>query len=318
MTTRETIVKSLDNVLESSDFQGLGKKISGKVRESYLPGDGRRVMVATDRISAFDRVLGAIPFKGQVLNQMAAFWFQRTAGTVPNAFLSAPDPNITVAAECRQLPLEFIVRGYLTGGSETSVWTNYDRGVRDFCGNRLPDGMCRDQRFDQPILTPTTKHEEHDRNISRDEAIAEGLIDPDTFDAAAGLCMRLYREGVAHAASRNLILVDTKYELGWHDGRLVVSDEIHTPDSSRYWYADFYEECFRQGREQRKLDKEYVRNWLTDRGFRGEGPPPELTGEVRVEAAARYIEVFEQLTGERFEPCLEPIGPRVHQALARL
>jgi phosphoribosylaminoimidazole-succinocarboxamide synthase len=249
------------------------------------------------------------------LNQIAAFWFQRTAGVGRNHLLAVPDPNVMVVAECEQLPLEFIVRGYITGVTKTSAWYNYQQGVRNLCGNPLPDGLRKDQKLARPILTPTTKHEEHDRNISREEAIREGLIDGATFDAAADLCFRLYDEGVRHAARQGLILVDTKYEIGRRDGQLVVSDEIHTPDSSRYWYADTYEALFREGREQRKLDKEYVREWLVGRGFRGDGPIPLLPEEVRIEAARRYMQAYELVTGLAFQPVEGPIGDRVRRAV---
>jgi phosphoribosylaminoimidazole-succinocarboxamide synthase len=317
MITEDRIRRELGNVLEETDFTGLGRRIGGKVRDSYVQ-DNRRILVATDRVSAFDCILGTIPFKGQVLTQLAAFWFRQTAAIAPNHLLDVPDPNIMVVAECDQLPIEFVVRGYITGVTKTSAWYNYERGVRNLCGNPLPDGLRKDQRFERPILTPTTKHEAHDRNLSRDEAIAEGLIDAATFDAAASLCFRLFDAGVRHAASRGLILVDTKYEIGRRDGRLTVSDEIHTPDSSRYWYADTYESRFARGEDQRKLDKEYVREWLAARGFRGDGTPPALTDEVRVEAARRYILACEEITGLPFEPATGPIRERVRQSLERL
>ncbi len=317
MIPETRIREELDNVLADTDFPGLAGRISGKVRDSYVMGR-RRVLVTTDRISAFDCILGTIPFKGQVLNQMAAFWFARTRDTAPNHMLDVPDPNIMVVAECGQLPLEFIVRGYITGVTKTSAWSHYAAGGRTFCGNPLPDGLKRDQKLEGPILTPTTKHEAHDRNISRDEAIAEGLVDQPTFDAAAGLCLKLYEAGVRHAARQGLILVDTKYEIGTLDGRLVVSDEIHTPDSSRYWFADTYAALFAAGKDQRKLDKEYVREWLAARGFRGDGPAPELTEEVRIEAAKRYIQAYERVTGLSFKPVDEPIRERVRNALERI
>ncbi|NLF21891.1 MAG: phosphoribosylaminoimidazolesuccinocarboxamide synthase [Lentisphaerae bacterium] len=314
MLSVDRIRQELGNVLDQTDCSA-GKRVVGKVRDSYLLSGGRRLLVTTDRVSAFDCVLGTIPFKGQVLNQLAAFWFERTAGIAPNHVIGVPDPNLMLVAECEQLPLEFIVRGYITGVTKTSAWVNYDAGMRTICGNKLPDGLRKDQRLAHPILTPTTKHELHDRNISRDEAITEGLISADLFDEAARLCLRLYQEGVAQAAARGLILVDTKYELGLLDGRLVVSDEIHTPDSSRYWFADSYESCFREGREQRKLDKEYVREWLAARGFRGDGPPPVLTDEVRIEAARRYLQAYELITGLPFAPVEGPIGERVRRAI---
>lgn len=297
MVSEAAIKTQLNNVLEATDVPGLGTVEHGKVRDSYRLGD-RRVLVVTDRISAFDRVLGTVPCKGQVLNQLAAWWFEKTKDVCPNHVIEIPDPNIMVVSECEQLPVEFVVRGYITGVTKTSAWYNYSHGVRNLCGNVLPDGLKKDQKLPAPILTPTTKLEEHDRNISRDEAIAEGLLDAATFDAAAELCFALYRRGVEIAARRGLIFVDTKYEIGRRDGRLVVSDEINTPDSSRYWHADTYEELFRKGEEQRKLDKEYVRTWLADQGFRGDGDPPALTESVRIEAAKRYIQAFELITGE--------------------
>ncbi len=317
MISEARIKEELKNVLENAEFPGLNGRISGKVRDSYVVGK-KRILVTTDRISAFDRILGTIPFKGQVLNQLAAFWFEKTRDTVPNHVLDVPDPNIMVVAECGQLPLEFIVRGYITGVTKTSAWTNYAAGARNICGNVLPDGMRKDQKLAAPILTPTTKHEEHDRNVSRAEAISEGLIDGATFDAAAAICMKLFDAGVRHAAQQGLILVDTKYEIGTLNGKLVVSDEIHTPDSSRYWYADTYQALFDAGQDQRKLDKEYVREWLAARGFRGDGPIPELTEAVRIEAAKRYIQAYELVTGVPFKPVEEPIKERVRKALERI
>ena len=317
MLSETRIRDELKNVLVDTDFPGLTGRISGKVRDSYVVGD-KRVLVVTDRISAFDRILGTIPFKGQVLNQLAAFWFTRTRDVVPNHMLNVPDPNIMIVAECDQLPLEFIVRGYITGVTKTSAWSAYAAGARTFCGNLLPDDLNRNQQLARPILTPTTKHEEHDRNISRDEAIAERLIDGPTFDAAAEICLQLYDAGVHHAAQQGLILVDTKYEIGARDGKLIVSDEIHTPDSSRYWFADTYATLFAAGEGQRKLDKEYVREWLAARGFCGDGPVPELPEEVRIEAAKRYIEAYERVTGLSFKPVDESLRDRVRAALENL
>lgn len=315
MISEATLAAGLNNILDTTDFPNLGRRISGKVRDSYQLNGGRRMLITTDRISAFDCILGTIPFKGQVLNQMAAFWFDRTKAIAPNHLLDVPDPAIMVVRECEQLPLEFIVRGYITGVTKTSAWYNYEKGVRDFCGNRLPEGMRKDQKLERPILTPTTKHEKHDRPISRDQAIAEGLIDEKTYDKAADICFRLFDFGVRHAASQGLILVDTKYEIGRYEGRLVVTDEIHTPDSSRYWFADTYEELFKEGKDQRKIDKEYVREWLAARGFRGEGEPPPLPDEVRIEAARRYIQAYEQITGLRFKVSNEPVIKRITRNL---
>ena len=317
MISEDIIRERLNDTLDAVEFPATCEAERGKVREWCKMGD-RRVIVTTDRISAFDCILGTIPFKGQVLNQLAAFLFEKTAELVPNHIISIPDPNVIVVKECEQLPLEFIVRGYITGVTKTSAWYNYENGVRNLCGNILPEGLKKDQKLEKPIITPTTKHEVHDRNISREEAIAEGLIDGETFDEAAELCLRLYNYGAEYAATRGLIFVDTKYELGKVDGKLVVSDEVNTPDSSRYWYADTYQELFEAGKPQRKLDKEYVREWLAERGFRGEGEPPVLTDEVRIEAAKRYIKAYEQITGEEFTVSDEPVAARVRKVLAEV
>jgi phosphoribosylaminoimidazole-succinocarboxamide synthase len=316
MIPENRIRAELSRTLDETAIKGIGERLQGKVRESYVQKD-RRIIVTTDRVSAFDCIIGTIPFKGQVLNQLAGFWFEKTRGIVPNHVIAIPDPNVMVVHECEQLPLEFIVRGYVTGVTKTSAWYNYERGVRNFCGNPLPEGLKKDQKLDQPILTPTTKHEKHDRPISREEAIREGLIDASTFDAAADICFRLFEAGVRHAAKRGLILVDTKYELGRLNGQLVVSDEVHTPDSSRYWFADTYQELFKAGKDQRKIDKEYVREWLVSQGFRGDGQPPALTDEVRVEAARRYIQAYETVTGLEFKVTDEPVIGRIEKALSQ-
>ncbi|MFC1496988.1 phosphoribosylaminoimidazolesuccinocarboxamide synthase [Verrucomicrobiota bacterium] len=315
MLSEDRIRAELNNTLEKIDIEGIGELGRGKVRDCYMQGD-KRVIVVSDRISAFDCVLGTIPFKGQVLNQIAAFWFEKTKDIVGNHVIDVPDPNVMIVAECEQLPLEFVVRGYITGVTKTSAWYNYEQGVRDFCGNRLPEGLRKNQKFKQPILTPTTKHEKHDRPISKDEAIKEGLIDSDTFDAAADICFKLYKRAVEHASEQGLIFVDTKYEIGKLNGEFVVSDEINTPDSSRYWFADTYDELFAAGKDQRKLDKEYVREWLAEQGFRGDGTPPELTDEVRIEAAKRYIQAYELITGSEFSVSDEPVEERIRKAIA--
>ncbi|MCA1809666.1 MAG: phosphoribosylaminoimidazolesuccinocarboxamide synthase [Kiritimatiellia bacterium] len=299
MINEARLRQELAQTMDTTDFPGLGDKTTGKVRDSYR-ADGRLILITTDRISAFDRVLGTIPFKGQVLNQMADFWFNATRDLVPNHVLTVPDPNVMVVRECRQLALEFVVRNYLTGVTKTSLWYNYERGVREYCGHKLPERLRKDQRLERPILTPTTKFEKHDRPVSREQAIAEKLIEPELFDAAAEICMRLFDFGVRHALQRGLILVDTKYELGLCDGQLLISDEIHTPDSSRYWFADSYDELFSAGADQRKIDKEYVREWFVQQGFRGDGVPPAMPDDVRLEAARRYINAYELISGREF------------------
>jgi phosphoribosylaminoimidazole-succinocarboxamide synthase len=305
------IESQLQRTLERTSFSDLGAKYEGKVRDCYTK-NGRRTIVVTDRISAFDVVLGTIPFKGQVLNQIAAYWFEATKHLVPNHVLDVPDPQVMIATECELLPVEFVMRSYLTGVTSTSIWTQYDRGVRVFCGHKLPDGMRKNQKLEKALLTPSTKAEKggHDESVSREQILQMGALSAADFDAAGEMCARLFAYGQDMAAKRGLILVDTKYEIGRRpDGKLVFIDEIHTPDSSRYWYADDYQARFDRGEEPRSLDKEHVRLTLAERGYRGDGPPPPLGDDIRAEAARRYIALYEQVTGRAFvADTEEPIG----------
>lgn len=300
LLTEERLARELRGTLDRTDFGHLGERHEGKVRDSYVDGDVRTI-VTTDRLSAFDRLLGTIPFKGQVLNQIANYWFEATSDIVSNHLLEVPDPNVVRVRECAPVPLEFVVRGYITGVTTTSLWFNYEAGARSVAGNPLPEGLRKNERLAAPILTPTTKFEVHDRNLGRDDAIAEGLVSADLFDRCADICFRLFARGTDVAAQRGLILVDTKYELGLIGDEIVLMDEIHTPDSSRYWYADTYDELFRKREDQRALDKEPLREWMVERGFRGEGEPPVLTDEVRIATATRYILLAEELTQRSFE-----------------
>jgi phosphoribosylaminoimidazole-succinocarboxamide synthase len=302
--------------LDRTDFV-LGTKYEGKVRDCYIQ-NGRRMIVVTDRISAFDRVLGTIPFKGQVLNQIAAFWFDQTRGVAPNHLVAVPDPNVTIGRECALVPIEFVVRGHLTGVTSTSIWTAYSKGERVYCGHRLPEGLRKHERLPRPLLTPTTKAEQgaHDELTSRDEILARGVVTEDLYDRAEALVLRLFAAGQQWAEKQGLILVDTKYELGLDsDDRLVVIDEIHTPDSSRYWYLDSYEQAMRDGADPKAMDKEYVRRWLAERGYKGEGTPPPLPDDVRCEAARRYVETYERITGLAFEANTEPPLERIRRNL---
>jgi phosphoribosylaminoimidazole-succinocarboxamide synthase len=311
MVPQDVLDAQLTRTLDATDFPELGDKYEGKVRDCYTR-DQRRIIVVTDRISAFDVVLGTIPWKGQVLNQIAAHWFELARPLVPNHLIEVPDPVVSVAVECKPLPVEFVMRSYLTGVTSTSIWRHYEQGHRTFCGHRLPEGMRKNQRLAAPLLTPSTKAEKgaHDESVSREEILARGLLPAEAFDEAAEMCARLFAFGQTEAAKRGLILVDTKYEIGRRpDGTLCFIDEIHTPDSSRYWYADDYEARFARGDEPRGLDKEYVRRALTEQGYRGEGAPPPLTDEIRREAARRYIALYELLTGKTFAPdSEEPVG----------
>jgi phosphoribosylaminoimidazole-succinocarboxamide synthase len=317
MVNDDQLRKQLNHTLDRTDFSMLGDKYEGKVRDCYVR-DGRRTIVVTDRLSAFDVVLGTIPFKGQVLNQMAAYWFQATANIAPNHVISVPDPQVMIGRECQLLPVEFVMRAYLTGVTSTSIWSHYQRGLRQFCGHGLPDGMRKNQVLDRALLTPSTKAAkgEHDQSVSRAEVLRMGLLGAADFDAAAVMCARVFAFGQQEALRRGLILVDTKYELGRRpDGSLCFIDEIHTPDSSRYWYADSYQSRFDEGQEPRGLDKEYVRRTLVEQGYKGDGPPPPLADAVRIEAARRYIQVCELITGQPFVPDTDEPTARIRRAL---
>ena len=317
MISQEQIRSQLDNCLLEAKFdRWVNKYQKGKVRDIYLLGD-KRILITTDRQSAFDHVLGAIPLKGQVLNKTAKYWFDQTADIVPNQVLDVPDPNVTVARELDMLPIEIVVRRYLTGSTDTSVWTNYNKGVRKFCGVDLPDGMIKNQKFEEAIITPTTKAEDHDESISPQQIVERGLVDADRWAEVEKVALELFARGTELAAQRGLILVDTKYEMGLDpEGNLTVADEIHTPDSSRYWILDTYEDRHARGEEPESLDKEFLRLWLVDKGISDDNIP-ELDDEIRTQVSARYIDLFERVTGEKFEnevddmPILERIEKNI-------
>lgn len=283
------------------DFKGQKSVYHGKVRDVY-DIDGRLlVMVATDRISAFDVVLPkGIPYKGQVLNQIADYFLNATSDIVPNWKVAVPDPMATVGLKCEPLKIEMIVRGYLTG----SAWREYSAGAREICGVALPEGMRENEKFPHPILTPTTKADEgHDENISREEIIARGIVAADIYEQVERYALALFERGQQMAAERGLILVDTKYEFGLLDSKVILIDEIHTPDSSRYFYAEGYKERFEKGEPQRQLSKEFVRQWLISNGFMGKAGQqvPEMTDEYCDEVSRRYIELYEHITGLTFQ-----------------
>lgn len=283
------------------NFKGQTSIYHGKVRDVYNINNETLVMVATDRISAFDVVLPeGIPYKGQVLNQIAAKFLDATKDICPNWKQATPDPMVTVGMMCEGFPLEMIVRGYLCG----SAWRAYKDGMREICGVRLPEGMRENERFPEPIVTPTTKAELglHDENISKAQILEQGLATPEEYEILEKYAVELFRRGTEIAAQRGLILVDTKYEFGKRNGEIVLMDEIHTPDSSRYFYSEGYQERFEAGEPQRQLSKEFVREWLMDNGFQGKAGQtvPEMTPEIVAGISERYIELYEHITGETF------------------
>jgi len=314
----ETLRGGLNRTLNETNLEALGEKYEGKVRDNYTTTDGRRYIVVTDRISAFDRVLGTLPYKGQVLNGLAAWWFNHTKDEVPNHVIDVPDPNVMLATNCEPLPVEMVVRAYITGVTSTSIWTHYQRGERVFCGHELPDGLQQHQRLPEPILTPSTKAAkgDHDVSASREEILAMGRMSERDFDEAAAYAMHLFQIGQATCADRGLILVDTKYEFGkTPDGQIVVIDEIHTPDSSRYWYQATYEERFAAGQAPESFDKEYVRRWLAEQGFRGDSEIPVIPDDIRIEACRRYAEACDAIRGDSFVPNDEEPNTRIRRNL---
>lgn len=301
------------------NFEGQKSVYHGKVRDVYDINDDLMVMVATDRISAFDVILPkGIPFKGQVLNQIAANFLDATKDIVPNWKVATPDPMVTVGLKCEGFRVEMIIRGYLTG----SAWREYQSGCRSICGVQLPEGMKENQKFPTPIITPTTKADEgHDENISKEEIIAQGLVSKEDYELMEKYTQALFARGSEIAASKGLILVDTKYEFGKRDGKIYLIDEIHTPDSSRYFYAEGYEEKFEKGEAQKQLSKEFVRQWLIENGFMGKAGQqvPEMTDEYVESVSDRYIELYEHIVGEKFNKAEEEdnIAARIEKNVAK-
>jgi len=316
MLTHEQILDAIPECLDRTDFPELGEKYEGKVRDVYAQ-NGRRTLITTDRISAFDRVLGLIPFKGQVLNQLSAWWFAQTADIVPNHLISVPDPNVTIAHEAQPLPVEIVVRGYITGVTKTSLWYLYEQGDRRPYGISLPDGMQKNDPLPRPIITPTTKAEKggHDERLTIHD-LSRGLVagvSPALWREIEHVAILLFQRGQAIAEKAGLILVDTKYEMGVINGRLALIDEIHTPDSSRYWVADSYQ----PGTEPENFDKEFLRKWYAAKGYRGDGTPPVMPNDFIAQVAARYIAAYEKLTGASFVPGERPVIERIRTNLTQ-
>jgi phosphoribosylaminoimidazole-succinocarboxamide synthase len=304
------------NILRDTDFDFLGPKVTGKVRDIYDQGD-RLILITTDRHSSFDRIIAHVPWKGQVLNEVSAYWFEATKDIVPNAVLSVPDPNVTVARKCRLVPVEAVVRGYLTGVTDTAIWTRYAKGERDFGGIKLPNDMRKNESLPQPLFDPTTKEAAHDRTLSPEAMIAEGFVSKELLGRIKDTALKLFARGQEVAARRGLLLVDTKYEFGIDDaGALVLIDEIHTPDSSRYWQRETYAARFAVGKEPDYFDKEFLRLW-----FREHCDPyadktlPEAPAALVDELSRRYILMYEQITGTKFQPGATPIPERIARNL---
>ncbi len=314
MSDASALIQQLPYTLDRTDFSALGQKYQGKVRDTYRQGD-RLILITTDRLSAFDHVLTTLPFKGDLLNQLAHFWFKKTAHVVSNHVIDVPDPCVTVGRIANPYPIEFVVRSYLTG----SLWRDYEADRNPY-GIQLPKGMKRDQRFERPILTPSTKaaHGAHDEPISEADIVGRGMMTSKDLARAKEAAFGLFAEGQKQAAAQGLIFVDTKYEFGVVGDELLVIDEMHTPDSSRFWMANEYDARFAAGQPQKMLDKENLRQWLIEeRGFSGHGPLPTIPDEIRVGLAEKYIAAYESITGTRFQMTVGDTRARVESNLKR-
>ena len=314
---RQRLIDAIPQCLVETNLP-LPQKYPGKVRDTYEVGDGRLLLITTDRQSGFDRMLGAVPFKGQVLNRTSLSWFESTRHIIGNHVLASPHANALIARRCRVLPIEFVVRGYMTGSMDTSIWTQYNNGSRLYCGHTLPNGMKKNEKLLANIVTPTTKEKEHDRPITAQEIVAEGWLTAEEWEFASTKALELFAFGQGVAAERGLILVDTKYEFGVDsEGEVLLIDEIHTPDSSRYWLADSYDSRLAVGKEPDMIDKEFFRLWFRERcdPYKDKVlpvPPDELIAEL----AARYIQLFENITGSEFAPDLRLLEASVMAGLA--
>ncbi len=321
MLTEETLKPLVPLALTGVDIPELGPKTQGKVRDIYRrEQDGRAelILITTDRLSAFDRVLGVIPFKGQVLTQLSAFWFEQTADVIGNHIIDLPHPNVTVAHPCEALPVEVIVRGYITGVTKTALWYRYSLGERGIYGHTFPEGLQKNQKLPEPIITPTTKGGPtgHDERLTCDEVVEQGLLDRATWDQVQAAALEIFRRGQEIAAKAGLILVDTKYEFGrLPGGEVVLIDEVHTPDSSRFWKAGSHESRRAAGQEPENFDKEFIRLWYAERGYRGDGEPPAWDSDLAIKASLRYQQLFEMLTGKTFEPGEYPAEEQIRLSL---
>jgi len=301
----------MSNVLKTIDLKGFGKKHSGKVRDFYLI-DGKRILITTDRISAFDVILGYIPYKGAVLNLLSAFWFDKTKDIIPNHVISVPDPNVTIGKNATPIPIEMVVRGYITGVTNTSIWGSYEKSERIIYGIKFPNGLQKNQKLPTPVITPTTKAEKgHDERLTEKEILARKIVSPKLWKQMKKAALELFEKGKKICSSAGIILVDTKYEFGLLNGKLILIDEIHTPDSSRFWVKKTYKKKFSKNLEPENFDKEFLRIWYAKRGYKGDGKPPKLTKDIVAQVSKRYIDIYEKITGKKFKFYPYPIEKRI-------
>lgn len=320
MISKQKIVENIPNVLKTVNIVGYGQKHQGKVRDIYILGD-KRVFITTDRQSAFDKVLGHIPFKGQVLTKLSAFWFDKTKDIVQNHLLSVPDPNILLVKECKLIPIEMVVRGYITGITDTSIWGSYEAGERVIYGIKFPDGLKKNQKLKESVITPTTKADFglHDERLTEKEILSKKIVSPAIWKQMKKVALDLFERGQKVCNKAGIILVDTKYEFGLDEkGKLILIDEIHTPDSSRYWVKKTYMERFKKGLEPESYDKEPLRIWFKDHGYKGEGKIPKMPDEFLAKMSMLYMGIYEKITGEKFKPDMNKfVNKRIKENLSK-
>ncbi len=288
-------------MLKTTNFKGLGEKYTGKVRDCYVLGD-KLALIATDRISAFDRVLGFIPNKGQVLNRLSEFWFNQTSNIIENHMISVSHANVMIAKNATPIPIEVVVRGYITGVTNTSIWGSYEKGERVIYGIKFPNGLHKNDKLPKPVITPTTKVASgHDERITKKEILEQKLLTPKLYKQMEDAAFALFNKGSKICAKAGIILVDTKYEFGLYKGKLILIDEIHTPDSSRFWIKKTYSERIKKGLEPENFDKEFLRLWYAEKGYKGEGEAPKMTKKFVEQVGKRYIAIYEKITGKKFK-----------------
>jgi len=319
MIQSKTILKSLSHVLKTIDLPHLGKKYQGKVRDFYIKGD-KRILITTDRQSAFDVILGCIPFKGSVLNMLSAFWFEHTKHIVPSHMIEMPNANVLIAKNCDPIPVEMVIRGYISGVTNTSIWGSYAKGERIIYGLPFPEGLRKNQKLPQPVITPTTHgggKGGHDERLTKEQIINRGIVEKKLYEQMEKATLALFEFGSKLCKKRGLILVDTKYEFGLYKGKLTLIDEIHTPDSSRFWVEKTYQKRFEKGLEPENFKKEFLRLWYAKRGYKVEVTPPKMANELIVGLAKRYIAVYEKITGKKFKTYKYPIEKDIIGCLSK-
>lgn len=319
MVSKNSIKKAINKLLKTINISFFGKKYQGKVRDYYKVGT-KRILITTDRISAFDRVLGLIPYKGQVLNELSAFWFQKTKDIIANHLIAVPHPNISIVKDAVPFPVEMVVRGFISGVTKTSLWTAYESGERIIYGIKFPDGLVKNQKLKTPVITPTTKAEggSHDEKLTREEILKRQIVPKSVYLKMEKAAIALFKRGDLICQRRGLVLVDTKYEFANYHDELILIDEIHTPDSSRFWRAKNYQERFKKGLEPENFDKEFFRLWYAKKGYRGDGEQPKMSTDLQVKTAMRYIKIYEMITGNKFIPEEYPLEAGIVKVLKNL